>query len=108
MRIHKQMKENSQNRCVLQSYSSPDWWTPLEQNEPLFSSMVSKTACGIPFSHRPMQIKDTLLVSWRRLSSGGVNASIFRAVMLVGGFSVLVKVAATIKELLVANSFRPI
>jgi putative peptidoglycan lipid II flippase len=52
-----------------------------------------------------MQLKETLLVSWRRLSTGGVNASIFRAVMLVGGFSVLVKVAATIKELLVANSF---
>ena len=52
-----------------------------------------------------MQLKDTLLVSLRRLSSGGVNASIFRAVMLVGGFTVLVKVAATIKELLVANSF---
>jgi putative peptidoglycan lipid II flippase len=52
-----------------------------------------------------MQLKETLLVSWRRLSTGGVNASIFRAAMLVGGFSVVVKVAATIKELLVANSF---
>lgn len=52
-----------------------------------------------------MPPKGALLKLSRRLCAGNINARIFRATVLVGGFTVLAKLAATIKEIFVASSF---
>src|SRR5215211_5193321 len=46
-----------------------------------------------------------VLLSWRRLSSGTTNRSIFGAAVIVGGATAFVSLASIVRELLLAASF---